>query len=127
MLAALVDAHEAGMLFGCASFEGVDAGVYDQAFDLLAARHLAPKYWRACVKAVDVVQFADHATPVADHRKALEQMPPLLKTYLAMGGWVSDHAVIDHDMNTLHVFTALEITSIPAARAKALRMIGARD
>jgi hypothetical protein len=31
--------------------------------------------------------------------------------------------VIDAQMNTLHVFTGLEISAIPAARAKALRTI----
>ena len=30
-----------------------------------------------------------------------------------MGGWVSDHAVVDRQMNTLHVFTGLEIAAIP--------------
>ena len=48
-------------------------------------------------------------------------MPPLLRTYLLMGGWVSDHAVVDRDLNTLHVFTALEIRAIPPARARLLR------
>ena len=50
-------------------------------------------------------------------------MPPLLRTYLMMGGWVSDHAVVDDDMNTLHVFTGLEIAAVPPARARALRMV----
>jgi len=40
-----------------------------------------------------------------------------------MGGWVSDHAVVDHEMHTLHVFTGLEIAAIPIVRAKALRDI----
>ncbi len=48
-------------------------------------------------------------------------MPPLLRTYLAMGGWVSDHAVIDRALHTLHVLTVVEIAKIPPARAKALR------
>jgi len=48
-------------------------------------------------------------------------MPALLRTYMLMGGWVSDHAVIDHDMNTLHVFTAVEINKIPPARQRLLR------
>ena len=46
---------------------------------------------------------------------------PLLRTYLVMGGWVSDHAVVDRDLNTLHVFTGLEIRAIPPARARLLR------
>ena len=48
-------------------------------------------------------------------------MPPLLRTYLLMGGWVSDHAVVDRHMNTLHVFTGLEINAIPPARKRLLR------
>ncbi len=61
----------------------------------------------------------------ADARSGLAALPPLLRTYLGMGGWVSDHAVIDRDLDTLHVFTAVEIAKIPPARARALRAIAA--
>ena len=50
-------------------------------------------------------------------------MPPLLRTYLSMGGWVSDHAVVDRQMNTLHVFTGVEISAIPPARKRLLRAV----
>jgi len=40
-----------------------------------------------------------------------------------MGGWVSDHAVVDNDMNTLHVFTGVEIGAIPPARKRLLRQV----
>jgi len=123
MLAAFVDARGAGMLFGCASFAGTDPAVYAQAFDLLAARHLAPSARAPRVKSAEYVPYALHSNPVTDQRVAMVQMPALLKTYLAMGGWVSDHAVIDRDMNTVHVFTGVEIADIPAARAKALRAV----
>lgn len=123
MLARLVDLRAAGLLFGCASFEGTDSRDYGAAFDLLAARHLAPARWLPRVKAREVVRFSDTASAVTDRRVALGQVPSLLKTYLSMGGWVSDHAVIDRDMNTLHVFTGVEIAAIPAARAKALRSV----
>ena len=49
-------------------------------------------------------------------------LPPLLRSYLMLGGWVSDHAVIDQDLNTLHVFTGLEIAAVPPARARLLRL-----
>ncbi len=123
MLAAIVDARGIGMLFGCSSFAGTDAGVYEGAFDVLAARHLAPSTWAPKVRAGEVVAFAQTARPIKDHKSGLAQVPALLKTYLSMGGWVSDHAVIDRDLNTLHVFTGLEIAAIPAARAKALRSV----
>ena len=47
-------------------------------------------------------------------------MPPLLKTYLSMGAWVSDHAVVDLNMKTLHLFTGMEISKIPKSRKKFL-------
>lgn len=59
-----------------------------------------------------------------DPRRGAEQMPSLLRSYLAMGGWVGDHAVIDREMNTLHVFTGLEVAAIPAGRARVLRATG---
>ena len=60
-----------------------------------------------------------------DPRAAMAAMPPLLRSYLAMGGWVSDHAVVDDHLDTLHVFTGLEIRAIPPARARLLRAAGA--
>ncbi len=118
----LVDAEGIAMLFGCASFRGTDAPAYRDSFALLAARHLAPARWRPGVRAPDVHRFA----PVLRHpdeRRALQAMPPLLRSYLAMGGRVSDHAVIDRAMNTMHVFTGVEVAAIPAARARALRAV----
>ena len=123
-LTRLVDAGGARMLFGCSSFQGTRAEAYREAFGLLAAGHLAPPQWRPRVKAPDVVRFAE--TPrrcPPDLRRGLQEMPPLLRSYLAIGGWVSDHAVVDRDLSTLHVFTALEISAIPPARAKALRAV----
>ena len=36
-------------------------------------------------------------------------LPPLLKFYLKLGGKVSDHAVIDRELDTLHVFTYVNL------------------
>ena len=93
------------------------------AFAMLRARHLAPKRWLPRVKAPDVFRFAARLRRKPDVKKAMLRMPPLLKTYLAMGGWVSDHAVVDHQMNTLHVFTGVEIEAIPPARKRLLRAV----
>lgn len=116
----LVAENRVGLLFGCASFAGTDAAPYLDAFALLRARHLAPRRWSPGVKAPRVFRFAGlRRRP--DPTRASRVMPSLLRTYLAMGGWVSDHAVIDEDLGTLHVFTGLEVARVPAARARALR------
>jgi len=119
MLAQIVDHCGAKMLFGCSSFAGTDPTPYNAAFQLLAAQYMSN---RVSVKSGAVVRFSD-LNGAFDHRDALKQVPALLRTYLTMGGWVSDHAVVDVEMNTLHVFTALEIAAIPEARAKALRNV----
>ncbi|THD83136.1 GNAT family N-acetyltransferase [Aliigemmobacter aestuarii] len=119
-----VDDNGIAMLFGCSSFDGTDAEGYRDSLAMLKDRHLAPIRWRPRVKMPDVVRYARTLARITpDARTALAAMPPLLRTYLMMGGWVSDHAVIDRDLNTLHVFTGLEISAVPPARARALRAV----
>jgi putative hemolysin len=119
-----VDENNIEMLFGCSSFKGTDEVGYTDAFAMLKDRHLAPGRWLPRVKAPNVFHFAKALRARhPDTRAALRAMPPLLRTYLLMGGWVSDHAVVDSHMNTLHVFTGLEINAIPASRKRLLRAV----
>ncbi len=122
-MTAYVDANKVELLFGCASFAGTDAAEYYDAFAMLKARHLAPRRWLPRVKAPNVFRFAARLRRKPDAKKAMLRMPPLLRTYLMMGGWVSDHAVVDAQMNTLHVFTGVEIAAIPPGRKKLLRAV----
>ena len=120
-LAAFVDNNAIDLLFGCSSFAGTETGRYLDAFAMLRARHLAPERWLVRIKAPEVFRFGERPGRRPDVRQAMLRMPPLLRSYLAMGGWVSDHAVVDREMNTLHVFTGLEIGQIPARRKRQLR------
>jgi putative hemolysin len=122
----IVAAERIELVFGCTSFAGTDAEAYADAFALLKDRHLGPRRWLPRVKAPKVFRFAARLrlrTP--DLKAALRAMPPLLRSYLAMGGWVSDHAVVDRDLGTLHVFTGLEVGGVPEARIRALRAYSA--
>lgn len=117
-----VDETGVGMMFGCSSFQGVDAEGYMDAFALLKEKHLAPKRWLPRVKAPRVFRYAAKLKlRRPDMGLAVKRMPPLLRTYLMMGGWVSDHAVIDNDLNTLHVFTGVELSRVPQNRLRLLR------
>ncbi len=118
-LTRIVDAAGVGMLFGCSSFVCADPDRHRGALALLHQRHLGPERWQPGRKSRDWVAL-DGA---GQQPGGPQSLPPLLRTYLAMGGWVSDHAVIDHDLDTLHVFTGLEVAAIPASRAAALRQL----
>ncbi|WP_300030908.1 GNAT family N-acyltransferase [uncultured Roseobacter sp.] len=122
-ITAHVDKRNASFLFGCSSFQGTEPEAYMDTFSILRARHLAPECWRPRIKAPEVFRYAASAESRPDLKRAMQAMPPLLRSYLMMGAWVSDHAVIDRRMNTLHVFTGLEVAAIPAARKRRLRAL----
>lgn len=120
-LAAIVDQQGVGFLFGCSSFDGADPQRHGPALAALRGR-IGPDAIRPGIRSRERVSLAGLAAPM-NAQLGMMAMPPLLRSYLGIGGWVSDHAVIDRDLDTLHVFTALEIASIPPARARALRAI----
>ena len=115
-----VDAQGVGLLFGCASFPGTDPAAHRAALAHLAD-HAAPAQFQigqggaAERIALSVAAHGVQASPAG--------VPPLLRSYLAMGGWVSDHLVVDRDLGTLHVFAGLEVRAVPVARALALRRL----
>ncbi|MDO5656825.1 MAG: GNAT family N-acyltransferase [Paracoccus sp. (in: a-proteobacteria)] len=119
-----VDDNNVALLFGCSSFTGTDTASHEDAFAMLKERYLAPRQWLPRIKAPKVFRFARALRlRKPDPRRAMATMPPLLRSYLAMGGWVSDHAVVDEELGTLHVFTGLEIAAIPPARKRLLRAV----
>ena len=119
-LAQIVDHNQTELLFGCSSFEGIEKEKYFDSFALLRDRYMAPNHWRPKIKAAQVFCYSKDLIYKVDKKKALLNMPPLLKTYLSMGAWVSDHAVVDLNMKTLHLFTGVEISKIPKSRKQFL-------
>ncbi|WP_341366218.1 GNAT family N-acyltransferase [Yoonia sp. BS5-3] len=115
-LTGYVAARDVQMLYGCASFSGTDPAVFGRALGRLG-RHRGPKELRPPAR--------NTALPLAAlcHGTGQAALPPLLRTYLAMGGWVGDHLVIDRHMQTMHVFMCLEIARVPAARVRALQAV----
>lgn len=108
----------AAVMFGCSSFAGTDPSAHAGALSALApsARAVSPR------SPYDDAAFALSSAQSAGVPQAI---PPLLRGYLAMGGWVSDHAVIDRGMGTLHVLTAVEVAKIPPARRRVLEQLAA--
>ncbi|MBV1868495.1 MAG: GNAT family N-acetyltransferase [Marinosulfonomonas sp.] len=118
-----VDQQGIKLLFGCSTFQGTDADAYRGVFAHLKAQYLAPEKWRPGVKTDDIIPFPDSPELKQSVAQTKAKIPPLLRSYLAMGGLVSDHAVVDQEMGSLHVFTGLDIAAIPPARARLLRAI----
>lgn len=115
-LTRIVDGEGVAVMFGCSSFPGCNPAAHAGALSLLASRHLGPPQVRPVARAGEVWRLR-----ATDGAALPAGIPPLLRTYLLMGGWVGEDAVIDRDLDTLHVFTAVRIADIPPARARLLR------
>jgi putative hemolysin len=123
-MARMVEEGQAGLMVGCSSFRGSDWTLHRAGLALLAAEFVGPAAHLPGRKAgVEAVAYPALAGPVTDRRASLAGLPPLLRTYLGMGCWVSDHAVVDRELDTLHVFTCVEVDRVPPARAASLRAV----
>lgn len=92
------------VMFGCPSFPGTDPAQHAQAFSYLHHHHLAPPEIRARALESRYVRMDTLAPGSYDERKAMARVPPLIKGYLRLGGFVGDGAVIDSQFNTTDVF-----------------------
>ncbi len=91
------------IMFGCASFPGTDPAEHATTLSYLHHRHMAPPQFRP--RAVPSRYVSMNLLPIEqiDERRALASLPPLIKGYLRLGGFVGDGAVIDHQFGTIDV------------------------
>lgn len=95
--------HDISIMFGCASLPGTDPEELRMPLAYLYHHHLAPPALRA--RAVDDRYVTMDLLPpdqvkISEARQAL---PPLIKGYLRLGGFVGDGAVVDPDFGTTDV------------------------
>ncbi len=102
-IAAYVNLHHIELMFGCASLPGTDPEAIANELTYLAANHLAPAEIRPRALAARYVEMNRRDINLLDARRVLATLPPLMKGYLRLGGFVGDGAVIDTQFNTTDV------------------------
>jgi putative hemolysin len=102
-IAAYVFHYDIALMFGCASLPGTDPDALATPLSYLHHHHLAPPALRARALADRYVGMCRLAAGALDSPRALAALPPLIKGYLRLGGFVGDGAVIDRDFNTTDV------------------------
>ncbi len=113
-LTAYVFKHDIRLMFGCASLPGTDPKALALPLSYLHYHHLAPP--GLCPKAlperyVDMRLMPQEAFDAntafddikMDPRSGSNSLPPLIKGYIRVGGFVGEGAVIDHQFNTTDV------------------------
>ena len=102
-IAAYVSLHHIDLMFGCASLPGTDPDAL--ATELTYLYDASPRAAGAAPAgaAAPLCGNAPAGPGVLDPRRALAKLPPLIKGYLRLGGFVGDGAVIDPQFNTIDV------------------------
>jgi putative hemolysin len=111
-IAAYMAEHAITHMFGCASFAGTDVDRLALPLAYLHHHHLAPEGLRARAHAGRYVAMNRLAPEAISLRPALQALPPLVKAYLRLGGYVGDGAVIDRQFGTTDVFVLLPVERI---------------
>ena len=102
-IAAYVFHHDISLMFGCASLHGTDPNALALPLSYLYHFHLAPPAFRTKALPELYVDMNFLAADEIDPKKALASLPPLVKGYLRLGGFVGDGAVVDEQFNTTDV------------------------
>ena len=102
-IAAYVFHHDITLMFGCACLPGAEPARFALPLSYLYYNHLAPDSF--CPRALPgrYVDMRLLARESIDAREALAALPPLIKGYLRLGGFVGDGAVVDAQFNTTDV------------------------
>jgi len=104
--------HRIDVMIGCASFPGTDPREHEIALSFLHHHALAPPEWRCRAHEGLHVPMDLLAKDDIDERRALKQLPPLIKGYLRLGAFVGVGAVIDHQFATTDVLIILPVEKI---------------
>jgi len=102
-IAAYVFQHDIALMFGCASFPGIDPDAHAAELTYLYYNHLAPAAIRPRALPHRYIEMRRLDQDEINPRKALASLPPLIKGYLRLGGFVGDGAVIDPQFNTTDI------------------------
>lgn len=102
-IAAYVFRHDIALMFGCASLPGTDLEALADQLTYLHAFHLAPEELRPRALPNRYVDMRRKDPDSINRKATLSALPPLIKGYLRLGGFVGDGAVLDEPFNTTDV------------------------
>jgi putative hemolysin len=124
-IAAYLQTHSIGQLFGCGSLHGADPLLHTAELSYLYHHHLAPPDLRATALPEHHVPMDRLPAASIDVRAASRALPPLIKGYLRLGAMVGDGGFVDHQFNTVDVFVVLPVERITSRYAG--KFVGAND
>jgi len=100
------------LMFGCASFAGIDPDALALPLSYLHHYHSMPAHLRVRARPELYVEMNRMAKEQIDIKEALRALPPMIKGYLRAGCLIGEGAVLDHQFATTDVFIYLPTADI---------------
>ena len=107
-LARYLAENEIEILFGVASFHGIDLDKLAVPLTYLHNTHLAPEALRVTARGANARAMNIKGPDAIERAGALRAMPPLIKAYLRLGGCVGEGCYLDRAFNTTDVCMVMD-------------------
>ena len=111
-IGSFIAARDIKLMFGCASFHGVNIKEHVHALSYLYHYFLAPQEIRPVALPAHFNQMNLMKKEDVVPRAAINALPPLIKAYIRLNGNVGDGAVLDYAYNTCDVSIVLRTDQI---------------
>ncbi len=111
-IGSFIVAADIGLMFGCASFHGVNIREHVHALSYLYHYHMAPEAIRPVALPAQYHEMNLMPKEEVVPRAAINALPPLIKGYIRLNGHVGDGAVLDYAYNTCDVSIVLQTDQI---------------
>lgn len=102
-IGAYVSRFDIALMFGCASFHGIDPDQHAMTLSYLHHYHLAPPELRPVALKERYVEMNRMAREEVNVKASFAELPALIKGYLRLNGYIGAGAVIDPEYNTTDV------------------------
>lgn len=110
------------IMFGVASFHGTESDKLINTLSFLNCEHLAPKALRVQAhKQTDVPPLQLLPCEQVDRIAATKDIPPLIKSYLRLGGVVGDGVYFDYEFNSTDIFLLVDTLNMSEDRERRYR------
>ena len=100
------------VMFGCASFEGIDVRKHNDAINAVLQLAKAPREWHVEPLQSKHQVFVPLKPPLNFNKSVITNLPPLIKGYLRLGSYFSNGVAVDHIFKTTDMLVILPVTKI---------------
>ncbi len=102
-IASYITEHNIDLLFGCASFQGVDIKQVEEQLSYLHHFHSTPDKLKPVALEHHAVNMNILPKEKVNEKRVFASLPPLIKGYLRLGATIGQGAVIDYQFNTIDI------------------------